>query len=440
VFAEVGGGKAGQAHLLCKSYPVPRMSDAPSLSSSRLEQVILDGIAETPLPGLANPLWEQVEATGTTLWLDTGDMDQAARLWNPSFQALTTNNSLLNKEIQKGLYDSWIPAAAAAVQADQPGISEQDLVLEIAFALNARHGLRLVQRFGARVSVELHTDLAHDVERSLSYGRRYAALCPDFIVKVPLTPSGLVAARHLEEEGIPVNFTLGFSARQNYLIASTARTHWVNVFLGRLNAYAAENNLCDGRWVGERATMASQAGLRELRDRLGVPTAQIAASMRGGDQVETLAGLDVYTMPVAVAQAYLDAAPRSVKDCTGEDYQPQWSEEVALKLEGMNDLWDLSDSFRAAVDPLAGLPLAELTPERIENALHDGGVGGLFPRLSEEETAAIKADGKAPIRERWLADIASGRCGLDGLFTLAGLYAFAVDQAALDARIRSQLS
>lgn len=416
------------------------MSDAPPLSSSRLDQVIREGVAESALAGLPNPLWEQVQATGTTLWLDTGDMDQAARLWNPSFEALTTNNSLLNKEIQKGLYDSWIPAAAAAAEADRPGIDGQDLVLEIAFALNARHGLRLVQRFGARVSVELHTDLAHDVERSVDYGRRYAALCPDFIVKVPLTPSGLVAARRLEEEGIPVNFTLGFSARQNYLIATVARPHWVNVFLGRLNAYAAEYGLCDGRWVGERATMASQAGIKELRERLGVPTAQIAASMRGGDQVETLAGLDVYTMPVAVAQAYLDAAPREVKDRTGEDYRPQWAEEIAVKVEGMEQLWELDDKLRAAVDPLGAIPAAELDPAAIEEALHAGGVGGLFPRLSEDETAALKADGKAPIRDRWLADVASGRCGLDGLFTLAGLYAFAVDQEALDARIRSQLS
>ncbi|MHC4380179.1 MAG: transaldolase family protein [Planctomycetota bacterium] len=242
------------------------MSEAPPLASTELARVIADGVSEAPLSGEPNPLWQQVSATGTDLWLDTGDMDQAAALWNPDFQALTTNNTLLNMEIQKGIYDSWIPVAAAAVRADDPEISEQDLVLEIAFALNARHGLRLVERFGARVSVELHTDLAHDVERSLAYGRRYAALCDRFIVKVPLTPSGLVAARHLEEEGIPVNFTLGFSARENYLIACVARPHWVNVFLGRLHAYAAGEGLCDGRWVGERTTMA-----RPSRDWMSTP-------------------------------------------------------------------------------------------------------------------------------------------------------------------------
>ena len=41
-----------------------------------------------------------------------------------------------------------------------PTWTPPDLILEVAFALNARHGLRLVQRFGVDVSVELHTNLA----------------------------------------------------------------------------------------------------------------------------------------------------------------------------------------------------------------------------------------------------------------------------------------
>lgn len=415
------------------------MSETPTIPSTHLAKLILDGVQEQRLHGEPDPLWQQVTATGTELWLDTGDMEQAAGLWNPSFKALTTNNSLLNNEIQKGLYDTWIPSAAEAAKADDPNLSDEDLILEIAFALNARHGLRLVQRFGARVSVELHTDLAHDVERSVAYGRRYAALCEDFIVKVPLTPSGLVAARRLEEDGIPVNFTLGFSARQNYLTACVAQPHWVNVFLGRLNAYAAGEGLCDGRWVGERTTMASQSALRDLRERLGVPTQQIAASMRGGEQVETLAGLDVYTMPVAVAQGYLDAAPRSVKDCTGEDYQPAWGEEVALNIEGMNDLWRLDPAFCELCDSFAAMPVDQLDPVAIEQALHDGGAGAVFPRLDEAQTATLIAEGKAPLRDTWLPDIATRKFGLDGLFTLAGLYAFAGDQASLDDRIRRQL-
>jgi transaldolase len=37
----------------------------------------------------------------------------------------------------------------------------EEKVKEIAFMINARHGLRLATKFGGYVSVELHTDTAH---------------------------------------------------------------------------------------------------------------------------------------------------------------------------------------------------------------------------------------------------------------------------------------
>ena len=90
---------------------------------------------------------------------------------------------------------------------------------EIAFILNARHGLRLALKFGGYVSVELHTDTSHDIKSIVSYGKRYHDICPEqFIVKVPYTAEGLIGARILKDSGIRINFTLGFSARENVLV------------------------------------------------------------------------------------------------------------------------------------------------------------------------------------------------------------------------------
>ncbi len=417
------------------------MSEA--VTASRLSQVIREGIEEEPVRAPAHPLWERLRELGTELWLDTGDMELAAATWSAEFTALTTNNTLLNQEIQKGLYDAWIPQAVGAAREDFPDIPEQELVLEIAFALNARHGLRLVERFGAFVSVELHTDLAHDVERSVAYGRRYHALCPDhFIVKVPLTPAGLVAARQLEEEGIPVNFTLGFSARQNFLVTCVARPSWCNVFMGRLNAWTAAEGLGDGRLVGERATLASQAAVRELREALGAPTRQIGASMRDGGQVATLAGLDVYTMPVKVAREFLASGipAADLRDRTGDALEPAWADGVDPAAEGLDGLWEVPEAFRRAGLELAAREVPDLTPEGIVQDLEAAGQGQVFPELTEAELACIRADGKLPRRATWREDVLRGRIGLDALFTLAGLYSFAADQAALDERIRTHLS
>jgi len=174
--------------------------------------------------GAPSKIWQSVVAAGSRLWFDTGDLDEAAKVWTAEFSGLTTNNSLLNKEIQKGIYDELIRKSTAALRSADHNISERELLLETAFILNAHHALRLVQTFDAHVSVELHTDLANDVERTVSYGKRYFEICPErFYVKVPLTPAGLISARRLGEAGVPINFTLGYSARQNYLIALFSR-------------------------------------------------------------------------------------------------------------------------------------------------------------------------------------------------------------------------
>lgn len=419
------------------------MSEASTLASSKLAKWIREGISEERLHAQPNPLWKRLSEIGTECWLDTGDMDQAAALWSTEFTALTTNNTLLNHEIQKGIYDEWIPQAAKVIRDEQPGVSEQELILEIAFGLNARHGLRLVERFGAFVSVELHTGLAHDIEKSVSYGKRYHALCPDhFIVKVPLTPSGLLAARRLEDAGIPVNFTLGFSARQNYMISCVARSHWCNVFMGRLNAYCADQGIGDGNWVGERATLASQKAVKGLREQLQVPTRQIGASMRTGEQVSTLAGLDVYTMPVTVAQGFLDSQPQisTLQDRTQEDYQPKWAAGVDASAEGLEQLWQISDSFREACLQMGNMDPENTSAEELVEALNQSGHGDVFPKLSEQQHSAIAEFGKVPDRTFWSTALAAGEVGLDALFTLAGLYSFSKDQADLDDRIRRCLT
>src|SRR5688572_15178028 len=143
----------------------------------------------------SHPLWAAVSKLGTALWLDTGDVAAARALWTREFQALTTNNTLLNKEVQKGIYDELVPDASAVLRGADPTVGEERVVTEIAFVLNAVHALQLVRTFDADVSVELHTDVADDADASWHYGRRYAAIEPKrFIVKVPLTPAGLFAA------------------------------------------------------------------------------------------------------------------------------------------------------------------------------------------------------------------------------------------------------
>jgi transaldolase len=219
----------------------------------------------------------------------------------------------------------------------------------------------------------------------VAYGLRYFLICPEhFIVKVPLTAAGLIATRRLRDYGVPINFTLGFSARQNFLAANLARPNWTNVFLGRLNAYIKDNGLGDGVDVGEKATLASQRAMREVSATRKQPTWQIAASMRGASNVADLAGVDVFTMPVKVAAAAKTELKPSFTDNVAND-------PAATVADGARGetIWGISQAdrtFAASVRENVPLSGAELQ-ERAQAA----GVGDLFPVLSAEDRAHIAA-------------------------------------------------
>lgn len=386
-----------------------------------------------------HPIWSRLNELGTELWLDTGDMDDADRLWSAEFTALTTNNTLLSKEVAKGIYDHVIQSAVRELRELAPEVDDETLVAEVGILLNAHHGLRLVERFGCRVSVELHTDLAHDLEGSLRVGRRLHAVCPThFIVKVPLTPTGILVARRLVNESIPVNFTLEFSARQNYVVARLANPDYVNVFLGRLNSFVADHGLGDGRMVGEKATLASQRALLELRQH-GGQTRQIAASMREAEQVLALAGVDVFTMPIAVAEGMpeLGADPTRIESQIESDPAIRIGSEADPAV--LEALWEVPGQLKATVEALSREDLDNFTGEQLADFLRQRGHGDLFPRWSEADLANIDADGKIPSYPRWRDVMEAGEVGLDAALNAAGMASFAVDQRALDDRIRSFL-
>jgi transaldolase len=384
------------------------------------------------------PVWKRIRNAGSKLWLDTGDIEEASSLWSSEFEALTTNNTLLNKEVQKGIYDDFIRKTSSTLKEVAPDIDESQLLLEMAFALNAYHGLRLVERFDAYVSVELHTDLANHVQRSVMYGQRFYEICPErFYIKVPLAPAGFLAARKLGQFGIPVNFTLGFSARHNYVAALLAHPRYVNVFMGRLNSFVADSNLGDGQNVGEKTTLATQREILKLREAGRTETRLIGASMRDGSQVASLTGVDVLTMPPKVAAQYGKSPAKEVSSQVHKDPPVRFAGGVRVDDFNGATLWEVPDKFKNCVEDLLTKDVDALTPEDLHAHFEGAGFGDFLPRWSDGDRQVIAADGKIPVYERWKERLSSGEIGMDALINISGLYSFATDQKALDERVKS---
>ncbi len=367
----------------------------------------------------------RLRKAGSRLWLDTGDAGAAEKVWSAELEALTTNNTLVNQVVQTGALDGVITQAARKIREAVPGISDRELIVELGFLANAKLALGLVSRFGAKVSVELHPDVGYDIDRTLAFARRYREINPEwFYVKVPLTPDGFVAVRRLSAEGIPVNFTLGFSARQNYLATRFSNPAFVNVFLGRLNSVVEENHIGKPDNVGEKATLASDEMVQNIRVSGAAGTQQIAASIRSGAQVAALAGVDVLTIPPKAAAQYLEMP------LAAEDVQPQdWRDlQVEVDDERFQKLWQIDEQFIGFVDDVVKRADAVQTGADLVELSVKHGVG-LFHNWSPEERQRIREKGKIPDLSQW-PDVP-----IDDLMSLSALEAFVVDQMALDQRI-----
>jgi len=398
--------------------------------NDKIKQLVHKNLNEIKITVKDDPFWTSLKKTGTTLWLDTGDMQEAESNWSSEMSALTTNNTLINNEIQKGIYDSFIEETNKILK-DLP---EEERIKEIAFVLNARHGLRLASRFGGLVSVELHTDTAFNIDSIVSYGKRYHEICPgQFIVKVPYTPEGFLGAKKLKDAGVKINFTLEFSARQNVLVTMLARPDYLNVFLGRVGGFMADNKLGDGTGAGEMAVLSSQKWVTKLSADNPWPTKLIAASLRNYSQLELLAGTDVYTMPPKVAAAGHKNLPGRFVSKLNEKYEVSIFD--SARNASIEKFWEVD---KKVID--LGKQLASKVPssgtEFIERA-HRAGCADMFPLLTAEELHNIAKDGKIPLYSRWETKIHDGEIAPDTLLTLAGLASFTMDQNQLDNRIKN---
>ena len=401
--------------------------------NTRISDFVWKNLNEKHVNGKKDPFWESLREAGTELWLDTGDIDIAETIWSAEMSALTTNNTLLNNEIQKGIYDVFISEAKSIVR-DLP-LNEK--VKEIAFILNARHGLRLATKFGGLVSVELHTDTAHDIKAIEYYGKRYHEICPDqFIVKVPFTAEGLIGARHLRDAGVRLNFTLEFSARQNVIVTRVARPDYLNVFLGRIGAFVADNQLGNGSGAGEMAVISSQNWVTGLSAKNPWQTKLIAASLRNFGQLELLAGTDIFTMPPKVATEGRATLKGNFTSRMHENYKVN----IYPTADGahLEKFWDVDDKVLSLAERLSS-KIPSSASELIHIAVEEG-CEDLFPSLTREEKLIIAKDGKIPVFSKWSEKIRNHKIGPDTLLILAGLASFTMDQERLDERILSIIS
>ncbi|WP_263771003.1 transaldolase family protein [Propionivibrio soli] len=150
-----------------------------------------------------------------------------------------------------------------------------------------KQGLNGYEKFP--VSVEINPHLALSAEM-IEAARPIAALCPNFVIKLPCTEQGLTASRKLEKEGIRTNVTLVFSPSQAIPAAKNGAL-FVSPFVG---------------WKEEHGDDCGQylADIMAIYRTYGFATQIIIAALRSSKQIVDAArlGAHIVTCGLAVYQ------------------------------------------------------------------------------------------------------------------------------------------
>jgi transaldolase len=129
---------------------------------------------------------------------------------------------------------------------------------------------------------------AVEYDGMLAEARVLRRIAKNVAVKVPLTPDGLRACRHLTDDGAMVNVTLCFSAAQA-LLAAKAGASFISPFVGRLDDIGQDG-------------MALIADIVQIYRNYAFKTEVLVASVRHPIHVVTAAklGAHVATLPPTV--------------------------------------------------------------------------------------------------------------------------------------------
>lgn len=397
---------------------------------------------------VSSPLLAALRRTGTAhVYADTADSEELRRLLAVAGGGIlaevdgnTVNQPLARQVLDRYLAGDRLAACVKELRRHRRGAPGAALLPQIYTMISGWIGNDLVNAFAAgrawEVSLQLHMGAVSDPATAKALGRALRTIVPSCFVKVPFRPhepQSLLIARDLEAEGIPVNFTSTFSARQVVAAALLADVTRTNIFMGRLNqGFRAA-------LLGEHVDLEAQRALRRLRREAGAKTQLIVASIREWQTLVRVAGCDVFTAPCNVLGEFLsqrDVPLEAVTNQLETSYEDRLgiSDEAieAVGPEHIARLWRVEPEFlEFLVDYRTSAEYRELGDgELLRRRFESAGFGDFFYAPDVREWQTIKK-GKLPD----LAGPLARRLAVDTHMSLLADGDFVNQQEAIDAAL-----
>ncbi len=436
-----------------------------AVSSKSLDDAVvalgMAGAAAKPAKSVklvSHPLTKALKEAGTQhIYTDTADRAELDDLLTveetetslkviEEIDGNTTNQVLVARVLDRYLgegEDADIVDWVKVMQSAAPDLSLSEAIALIYTVINGQLGRNLKTYYGTgkdwEISLELHTNLAPNIEDSKRIGRHLVRMLPGSFVKVACTPHhphAFLIARDLEREGIPVNFTTTFSARQVAAAAILSNVTRTNIFMGRLNQ-GLESEL-----LGEQVDLVAQRTLNQLRDELNVKTQLIVASIRSWKTMVYAAGCDVFTVPYPALKDFLNQTEVSadeIRNRVNDDYSGNLgtSQNVLDKIgkTRLESLYTVEPEFIEFLKEVRnGSDFDDLDGEGLYQKFAGAGYSDMFYSPTEDDWQELKKN-KLPDLDSPL----TAKLALDTLYSLLAFADFTKFQDEMDERIANRI-
>ena len=398
------------------------------------------------------PLLAALHKAGTShIYADTADYIELHDLLSAGKGKLlaevdgnTANQPLIKKVVHRYLDEANLAGWVEALRRHRESLTESKTLALVYAIVCGRVGNDFLRSFSSgriwEVSLQLHMGLCSNYLMAKQVGRYLRSMVRSAFVKVPFTPHYphcFLVARDLERDGIPVNFTSTFSARQTIAAALLSNVTTTNIFMGRLNQGLK------AKLLGEHVDLEAQRAIRELRRQQVAKTQLIVASMRDWRTFVHTAGCDIYTAPVETIRDFLEQKEIAVEDISSK-VSTSYEDSLGINSEVLQQLGAAKIAALYEIEPEFLEFLNEYRQSVEYRTLEDGdvlyrqfdkaGFGDFFYGPADSEWKEIRLD-KFPDLKGELTE----RLSLDTFFSLLADADFEKYQDQMDREIEERL-
>jgi transaldolase len=232
----------------------------------------------------------------TKIVADTGDFE-SIREFKP--QDATTNPSLIYAATQEKQYAHLLDEVI--VDQKKSGLTDAAQIEDIIDHLLVRFGCEFLKIIPGRVSTETDARFSFDVEGAMQKARRLVDLYEEqgigrerVLIKIASTWEGIMAAEHLQKEGVKCNMTLLFSLVQAVRSAE-AKVQLISPFVGRIYDWYKGANKRDYSGAEDPGVQSVQE-IYTYYKKFDYQTEVMGASFRNVGQILELVGCDLLTI------------------------------------------------------------------------------------------------------------------------------------------------